>query len=328
VGLLNSTNSVTITVTPVVPGLAHRYSFGSASGTTVPDSIGGVSWNGTLAGGYTLSGGQINLDGSSGYVSLPAGILSGVNEVAIETWVTFGSPVNTWADLFAFGNSELAGNGENYISMQPHTGGGTASLNFGQGDPGNSGERDAVINNTLDGQANMQIVAVYHPLAGYEAFYTNGVLAASISMFNILIDPVASVDPAFNNGSILSYTLGSDPINYIGCSLYSSDPTLNASIQEFRIYTNAITASQIAADYALGPNQLLGTSVNTSLSASASGGNVTIKWPTTSALVTLLSSPTLGASAVWTHVTAPLSVVGGNYQVIVPATGTLFFRLQ
>jgi uncharacterized protein YaaW (UPF0174 family) len=55
---------------------------------------------------------------------------------------------------------------------------------------------------------------------------------------------------------------------------------------------------------------------------------VTIKWPTTSALVTLLSSPTLGASAVWTHVTAPLSVVGGNYQVIVPATGTLFFRLQ
>ncbi|HWY30465.1 MAG TPA: LamG-like jellyroll fold domain-containing protein [Candidatus Acidoferrum sp.] len=327
VGVLNSTNSVTITVTPVVPGLAHRYTFSAASGSTVPDSVGGA--NGTLMGGYTLSGGQINLDGSSGYVQLPAGILSSVNEVTIETWVTFGAPINTWADLFAFGNSELAGNGENYISMQPHTGGGTASLNFGQGDPGNSGERDAAINNTLDGQANMHVVVVYHPLAGYEAYYTNGVFAASVSMFNVLMDPVASVDPAFNNGSILSYTLGSDPINYIGHSLYSADPTLNASIQEFRVYTNAITASQIAADYALGPNQLLGTSVNTSLSASASGGNVTIKWPTTSALVTLLSSPTLGNAAVWTPVSAPLTVVGGNYQVTVPASsGMLFFRLQ
>jgi Concanavalin A-like lectin/glucanases superfamily/Bacterial Ig-like domain (group 2) len=331
VGVFSSTNMVTITVTPVIPNPIHRYSFSSASGATVPDSIGSAP--GTLNGGYTLSGGQINLDGSSGYVSLPAGILSGLNEVTIETWVTFGSPINTWANLFAFGDTDINGAGENYISMQPHTGngGGTASLNFGQGDPGNTGERNAVINNTLDGQANMQVVAVYHPLAGYEAFYTNGVFAASISMFNILIDPVASVGPAFNNGSILSYTLGSDPINYIGHSLYG-DPTLNASIQEFRIYSSPLTPAQVAADYALGPNQLLGTSTSVSLSASVSGGNVILKWPTTAALVTLLSSPTLGTGAVWTPVnmaSGALTVVGSNYQVTVPDSGTTqFFRLQ
>lgn len=328
VGALNTTNSVALTVTSVVPNLAHRYSFSAASGTTVPDSIGGAT--GTLEGGYTLSGGQINLDGSSGYVQLPAGILSGVNEVTIETWVTFGSPINTWANLYAFGNTELAGDGENYITMQPHTGTATTQITFGQGDPGNSGERDAAINTALDGQTNIQVVAVYHPLAGYEAFYTNGILAAQISMFNDLIDPVASAGPTFSGGSILSYTLGVDPINYIGHSLYNADPTLNASIQEFRIYNGPLTAAQIAADNVLGPNQLLGTNKNVKLTSAVSSGNLIIKWPTTSALVSLMSSPTLGAGAVWTPVGIPLTSDGsGNYQVTLPFTGSAqFFRLQ
>ena len=175
-------------------------------------------------------------------------------------------------------------------------------------------------------------------LAGYEAFYTNGVLAASISMFNVLIDPVAAVCPAFTNHSILTYQLANDPLldglgpdpqNYIGQSLYVNDPGLLANIDEFRIYNGPLTPAQIAADYALGPNQSFGTSTNVSLSASVSGGNLVIKWPTTSALVTLLSSPSLGAGAVWTPVSAALTVAGGNYQMTVPDTGTAqFFRLQ
>jgi hypothetical protein len=340
VGALNTTNSLTLTVTPVVPNLAHRYSFSAASGTTVPDSIGGAS--GTLEGGFTLSGGQINLDGSSGYVQLPAGILSGVNEVTVETWATFGSAINTWANLFAFGNTDTTpldpnvGDGENYVTFQPHALLGnpaiipSTQMTFGQGIPGNSGERDASISIPLDGQTNIQVVAVYHPLAGYEAFYTNGVLAAQISMFNDLIDPVASAGPTFNGGSILAYTLGADPINYIGHSLYVADPTLNASIQEFRIYNGPLTAAQIAADNVLGPNQLLGTSTNVKLASTLSGGNLVIKWPTTSALVSLLSSPTLGAGAIWTPVSSPLTTDGsGNYQVTLPVTGSAqFFRLQ
>ena len=110
------------------------------------------------------------------------------------------------------------------------------------------------------------------------------------------------------------------------------DPGLLANISEFRIYNGPLTPAQIAADYALGPNQLLGTSTSVSLSASISGGNVVLKWPTTSALVTLLSSPTLGTGAVWTPVSTAngaLTVAGGNYQVTVPDTGSAqFFRLQ
>jgi hypothetical protein len=349
VGALNSTNSVTITVNPVTPNLVHEYKFSETSGTAAADSVG--SANGTLNGDAAFSGaGQLVLSGNQGSsVSLPAGILGGMDDVTIETWATFPSAINPFANLFAFGGTDTTaldpnqGAGYNYVTFSPHTGAvpNTMQANFGQGNPGSAGERDAVLAGVLDNQTNVHIVVVYRPSAGYEAFYTNGVLAASISMFNILIDPVALISPVFTNHSVLNYQLandplnyglGSDPLNYIGQSLYTGDPGLLANIDEFRIYKNALTPAQIAADYALGPNQLLGTSTSVSLSASASGSNVVLKWPTTSALVTLLSSPALGTGAVWTPVSTAngaLAVAGGNYQVSVPDTGSAqFFRLQ
>jgi Bacterial Ig-like domain (group 2) len=352
VGALNSTNSVTITVNPSTPNLVHEYKFNESSGTTAADSVGGA--NGTLNGDAAFSGaGQLVLSGNQGSsVTLPAGILGGFDDVTIETWATFPNAINPYANLFAFGRTDTTaldpnqGAGYNYITFSPHTGAvpNTMQANFGQGVPGSAGERDAVLAGVLDNQTNVHIVVVYRPSAGYEAFYTNGVLAATISMFNILIDPVALISPAFTNHSVLNYQLandpnppgpdglGPDPLNYIGQSLYTGDPGLLANIDEFRIYKNALTPAQIAADFALGPNQLLGTSTSVSLTASVSGGNVVLKWPTTSALITLLSSPALGNGAVWTPVSTAngaLAVAGGNYQVTVPDTGSAqFFRLQ
>jgi hypothetical protein len=203
------------------------------------------------------------------------------------------------------------------------------SANLGIGDPGSAGEIDAAAPAALDGLTNVQVVVVYHPLAGSETIYVNGVFVANnTTLFNNLVDPVAYAGPTFNGQSVVNQTLGTDPLNYIGKSLYNSDPTLNGSIDEFRIYDGPLTPAQIKADSALGPNQFIGTSTNVSLSAKVSGGNVTIKWPTTSALVNLMTSPTLGANASWTPATGTLSTSGGNYQMITPASGTLFFRLQ
>ena len=329
-GNFKTTNSLVLTVGSTT-ALVHEYKFNETSGTVLADSVPGNSpaWDATLMGGGTLDGNQLTLDGSSGYVQMPAGILSGLDQVTIETWVTLGSPINTWANIFAFGNTDGNGNGENYITLQPHTGGGTCAATFGQGDPGNGGEWNAVIGSTLDGLANVHIVVVYNPLAGFEAIYTNGVLAAQNTMFNNLLDPVAYAGITYNSTSILNYTLGADPLNYIGHSLYNADPTLNGSINEFRIYNGPLTAAQVAADHALGPNQFIGTSTNVTVGAKINGGSLVITWPTTSALVTLVSSPKLGAGAVWAPVTSPLTVVGGNYQVTLPATSaTAFFRLQ
>lgn len=329
-GSLTSTNSVVLTAGNTTT-LLHEYKFSETTGTDLADSVPGNSpaWDATLNGGATLNGSQVTLDGSSGYIQLPAGILTGVDEVTIELWGTFGSPINTWANIFAFGNTDGAGNGENYITLQPHTGGGTCAATFGQGDPGNGAEWNAVIGSTLDGLTEAHIVVVYHPLAGYEAIYTNGVLAAQNTLFNNLTDPVAFAGPTYNSGSIINYTLGQDYLNYIGHSLYNADPTLNGSIDEFRIYSGPLTSAQVAADHALGPNQFIGTATNVTLTAKLTGGNLVVSWPTTSALVTLVSSPRLGSGAVWTAVSGTLTVVGSNYQVSLPASSAAaFFRLQ
>jgi Concanavalin A-like lectin/glucanases superfamily/Bacterial Ig-like domain len=343
VGALTSTNSVSITVTPVSATLIHRYSFNETSGTTASDSVGGSVWNASLMGTAAFNGtGQVVLDGATNdadYIQLPGGIISNMDEVTIEMWASFGTTTsNNFENLFAFGYSDTDpldanyGLGGNYVTFSPHTGGGTAQLNFGQGVPGNSGERDAIINSTLDGQNDMQVVGVFSPDTGNEAFYTNGVLAARVSMFNAMIDPIGYNDQAFNGHSVLAYTLGADPDNYLGHSLYAADPGLLGSIDECRIYNGPLTASQIAADHALGPNQLRGTSTNVSLSVTQSGGNLVFSWPTSSALVALMSSPTLGPGATWTPVamsSGALTASGGNYQLTMPMSGSAqFYRLS
>jgi hypothetical protein len=340
VGAFTSTNSLTITVAPVVPGLAHEYKFNESPGSTsTADSVGSAP--GAVNGDATFTGtGQLVLSGNQGSsVTLPAGILTGYNQVTIEAWATFPSTINAFANLFAFGNTDLSsplsstfGDGGNYITFSPHTGGLTTQANFGQGLPGFNGEWDAVAGGVLDNETNVHVVAVFNPYAGTESVYINGSLAVTQSMFNNLIDPVACTGPTFNGGSVLAYTLGADPINYIGQSLYTGDPGLLANIDEFRIYTNALTAPQIAADHALGPNQFIGANTSVRLQATLTGDpSIVITWPTNSALVNLVSTPVLGPGAVWTSaVNGSLAVVGTNYSITLPTTpsSTQFFRLE
>jgi hypothetical protein len=147
------------------------------------------------------------------------------------------------------------------------------------------------------------------------AMYTNGTLAV---INNNVSNP-------------LDTTLGTDPINYLGLSLYASDPYLTGTINEFRIYKGPLTAAEIAAHNALGTEQVtIGANTVVSLGAAdAGGGKVALKWPTNSALITVMGSPSLGAGANWTQVGGGYTLVGGNYELVVPASGaTRFFRLQ
>ena len=329
VGALNTTNTLTVNVV-AGPTLIHEYKFSETSGTTAADSVPGNSptWDGSLVGGATLGGGKVTLDGTTGYITLPGGIVSSLDEVTIEAWASFDPSLGAGANLFAFGNTDPGGNGQNYINFQPHTLAETSSANFGMGDPGNAAETDATAG-PLTGQTNIQIVVVYHPSAGYLAFYTNGVFAANnTALFNNLIDPIAFAGPTYNSQSVLSYTLGGDPLNYIGASLYSTEPMLNGSVDEFRIYSGPMTPSRIQAEYALGPDQLIGTSTQVSLTVTHAGGNLVLNWPTSSALVTLMSSPTLGPGAVWTPVLGNLTASAGAYHLSLPAAAGGYYRLQ
>jgi len=315
-GSFTSVNSVLITVTPYANSLVHRYSFSESSGTTTADSVGGAP--GTLVGGATLSGGKVTLDGSSGYVQLPAGVVSGMDAITIEAWANFSSATNPFEPLYFFGDQDgVSLNGQNYIAMQPYRTGGTAGTIFGAGDPGANNEQDALVSlvtgSVTNYMGNVGVAMVYHPFGGYVSFYTNGVLAAN--------NPNAS--------NPLKATLGADPLNYLGQSLYFTDPFLNATIDEFRIYNGPLTPGQIAADNVLGPNQLRGTSTSVSLAVTQSGGNMVFTWSTNSALVDLFASPVLGPGSSWTRVAGTLTLSGANYQLSLPMSGSArFFRLS
>jgi hypothetical protein len=69
-----------------------------------------------------------------------------------------------------------------------------------------------------------------------------------------------------------------------------------------------------------------------SLGASVAAGSVTISWPVSGSTgLSLYTSSTIGPNAVWTLVSTPPTVVGGNNQVTVSASGggnSQFYRLK
>lgn len=226
-GGLNATNSLTVISLPAV--LAHRYSF---NGTEASDSVGGA--NGTLMGNATVAGGQLVLDGSFGsYVDLPANQISLATNTAVtfEAWVSFGNQA-TWAYLFGFGNINNGG-GVGQIACVPCSEGGGfhhwgITENF-------SGGRTPT---WAHGWSNLtaHVTCVVDPPTGTISVYRDGVLE------------LAEYDA--------SAALSLVPTNYgfLGRSFYDADPYLAASIDEFRIYSGALTPPQVALTHKGGPN--------------------------------------------------------------------------
>jgi hypothetical protein len=211
--------------------LTHRYSFTADAS----DSAGTA--NGTVAGGATFNGsGSVVLNGTNGYVSLPPGLVSNVTAATIETWASFGVISNN-SFLFGFGNTDSSGAGENYIFCTPHGNGTRAAITAA--DPGWQGEQQAAVSSTLDNQSNVLVTTVFNPPAKYIGLYLNGVLVAS------------------NTSVTTTFASVNNKFSYLGRSLYNTDPYLNASINEFRVYNGALAKSQIALDAAAGPDRIV-----------------------------------------------------------------------
>lgn len=311
VGSLSNSVSLTVSAWTNATSMIHRYSFAETSGSTAADSVGGSASDATIYNTALFNAGQLELNGIDGYASFPAGMLTNQNALTIETWVTLGT-IGNWAVLFTFGDNDGTF-GHHYISFQPHTGFVPATAQAGIRD--GSAEQNPFFTPVLDNYTNLHLVCVYHPEAGFLSVYTNGVQAA--------INPniTVTLTDAFATGS---------PFNYLGRSQWSADPALAMLMDEFRIYNGPLSPGQVKANSLLGPNQLVGANPSVSLTATASGNNIVLTWPTTSALVTLLSSPTLGATANWTEVSAGALVIdGSNYKWTVPQSGAAqYFRLK
>jgi len=221
-------NAQTITVVPPTATLGHRYIFTSDAS----DSVGGVTFDGTLNGTATISGNQVVLDGTSGtYVGLPTGILSNWATVTFECWLTnSATPDNVCSFEFSGGT----GTGGSYLRHVIHDNGNNRNQ-FEMTAGGNSNLQGA----RGFGDRTMHILCIYDPAAHVQAVFTNGALHSVKTGSSI---------PTLSNLSGVGGALGRSPWWAFG------DPYLNGSIDEFRIYSGELTPQRIAMNYAAGPN--------------------------------------------------------------------------
>jgi uncharacterized protein YjdB len=216
--------------------LTHRYSFNEPAGTTqVTDSVGGA--NGTLVGTASLPGdGQVLLNGTEGYVDLPAGLITGYPAVTFEVWLSCTDNGN-WSRVLDFGDQNPnSGAGRFYVGLIAHSGGGDTRLTISDTDPGYLSEQMVIRPGVLDNLGKVHVAGVIDSSTGLMALYVNGALASIRQDVTI---PLSSVNNAFS---------------YLGKSLYEPDAYLSGSIDEFRIYDRALSPMEVAASAAAGPD--------------------------------------------------------------------------
>jgi hypothetical protein len=298
------TATKTATVNAATPTLRHRYSFNDAAGsTTAADSVAGGAGAGNLQGNATIANGDLVLDGALSYLDLPTQLVSGYYALSVEAWADF-SANGGWSRMWDFGSQNGNGGGETSIFFSPHTGpGGMELTTF------TPGRNDHVsVSTNLDNTSNTHIVGVYFPAAGYQELYINGVLVGS------------------NRGASIPLSAVNDVNNWIGRSMFNADPYVVANIHELRIYEGPLSASDVAADFAAGPNALPVSAPR--MSVSKSGSTLTISWPDNGTAFTLQSSSSV--TGPWNS--AGLSVSTQNGQktatdTIPPTGGAKFYRL-
>ena len=319
-----ASNSITIitfqgqtTTSPLTPSvvLIHRWSFNEpANSIQFVDSVLGVT-NGIIHGGARIDGnGNLVLAGlnqKTNYATLPPYLLTSTNYSAVtfEFWVTFGTN-NTWGRLIDFGDTNPnTGNGRYCLDFTPHSGYAPNGINFEVSgtDPGNSSTQNVTAPPVLDNQGKIHLVLIWDSIAGYMAVYTNGVLMGINSNVTLSISAIVNAH------------------SYLGKSSYTGDYCGVATIDEFRMYNGAMETTQIADDYASGPNSL----PVPQLSIATAGQNLVFTWPDYIAGYSLQTSAKLGARASW----APAAVssyilTNGTFLIKVPMTSQLaFYRI-
>ncbi|WP_336758795.1 DUF5695 domain-containing protein [Paenibacillus sp. USHLN196] len=217
----NDTVQVTVNAAPPLPEKMAQYNFDENTGTAAADSSG--SGNHATAKGTTswVTGKKnraISLSGTDGYVQLPEGIVSMADSVTIATWVK-ANALSDFTRIFDFG----PGTGT-YMFLTPKVGN---NMRFAITTGGNAAGQEQTIN--VPGLPVGVWKHVTVTLGG-----------------NTGIIYVDGVEVGRNNNMTLKpSSLGQTKNNYIGKSQYP-DPYFNGLIDDFRIYSRALSATEVA----------------------------------------------------------------------------------
>ena len=249
--------------------LIHEYGFNDG---TVNDSVGGANGTlvGTVGGGPTVSGGQLQLNNpnfsgpssAANYLSLPANILPSSGSATIEEWFTFtGSGFFT--EAYAFGTPAPGASSGQYLM-------GVISAPQPGSPPGGANTGGSHISQSLAGYGGGAETDAYGTTpnigAGGGGYLDDG----ETFMAATVIDGVAGTLSYYlfdvSQGGVggLQQTIAAIPLSsysftqaFLGRSDFDGDNATSGSVDEFRIYDNAQSAAAIAADYAAGPNTVV-----------------------------------------------------------------------
>ena len=240
--------------------LSHRYSFNDG---TANDSVG--SANGTLKNTATVSGGLLNLNNpnftgpgtAGGYLALPASIIPATGSVTIEQWFTFtGSGFFTEAWTFSNNNNDTNPptdvNGQylmHTISAPQNGAIANSGSHIAQATSGYTTETDAFSTTAglgaggggyLDDGGTYMAATVINGAAGTLSYY----------IFRVS-DGLGGLQQSVTAIPLSSYSFTNA---YLGRSAFPVDNSTSGTVDEFRIYTDALTTAQILADFQAGPN--------------------------------------------------------------------------
>lgn len=297
--------------------LVHRYSFSETTGTKVSDSVGTA--HGEAKGGATFGGGQLELDGSEGsFVDLPNGMITALGDNAtFELWTTYagGRP---WSRVFDFGTSaggedvsDGAPNGADidYLFYTPKSGDGIPLFvaNF----PGGGDTTTLTQPGSFPVGQQQHAVITYSATGNSARLYIDGQLVA--------VAPVPKKLSALN---------GRDVNVWLGRSQFP-DPNFAGRYNEFRIYKGAMSAAQVTANFAAGPDTILRPIPKLSIQDGLTAGTVVLTWPAAETGLFVERSPSVGTGAVWTKVGDGTPVVRENFRITVNADqAAQYFRLN
>ena len=222
-GGMSVTNQITV-VGAVPAVLQHRYSF-TADAT---DSVGTPTARSRAtprspAAKSSSAAPTPNMSASRD----PSSISALTRRSRIEAWVDFRG-IGNWCRLWDFGAKNVTG-ASNEVYFAPRST--SAQHRITENGTGTTLTWAGSLTNWSG-----QVTCVIDPPSSTVAVYRNGVLECAL----------------YNASSSLSFL--STELAVIGKSLVDADPYLNASVNEFRIYSGALSPEEIALTYANGPD--------------------------------------------------------------------------
>ena len=205
----------------IVDETRARFMFNESAGTSAADATGN-GWDGTLVNDPTWYTGRIEnsvrLDGTDDYVDLPDGVVNGLADFTVATWV-YADSLSDWDRIFDFGSGESV-----YMFLTPRNGS-DGKIRFAIKDGGT--EQQINTSASLSTRSWRHLAVTWS--GGVGIVYLNGVeIGRNESM---------TLNPA---------ALGVTTQNYLGKSQYSADPYFSGRLDDFRIYNRALSPTEIS----------------------------------------------------------------------------------